>query len=848
MTPPDFDPSQGIPDGNGRQYNNYNVTLQVDDGNGGIDTQPVTVSVYQNPWFPFVYGDSEPVAIDVNENTTAVTTVAAQDTLSSFTYSIDPNVGDADKFTVDQNGVVSFINAPDYETPTDVGTPGEGGQDGVYDVAVLATDDLGGVASQTLRVFVQDVNEAPVATEVDLGSIGEDGSRLITAAELLAGGVSDVDGPPATITSLSIESGNGSLEDHLDGTWTYTPVENDDSSVTFAYTASDGTFSASATASLDLTSINDAPVPNPALTLEVSEDQLLQGTVGVNPLIADLATDVDSTLTTESFQAIDATYKGTPVTLADAGIAYDPVTGNYVFDFSSPLYQSLGQGETGTLVYHETVSDGIDTVDGYITFNVTGVNDAPEMTSFGGDPGPVSIEVVENTTAVATVLATDPEGESITYSIDPNVGDADKFSVDQDGVVTFNEAPDYENPTDVGAPGAGGQDGVYDVRVLATDSSGVADSQDLRIFVQDANEAPEITSNGSGATASVSIAENSTAVTPVTATDPDLDGITFSIVDGVDKDRFSINPATGALAFLLTPDFENPTDVGGNNTYEVVVAASDGSLSDTQALTVLVTNENGVTITGSKNADTVNASQTVKGQPPQPLPTNEEDIINGLGKDDALSGLGGNDTIDGGDGADTLDGGVGTDTLVGGAGGDILIGGGGADIINTGAADDNVRDIIRFGATSDFGDTVNNFDATGTNGTVDRVEFSGLLNSAYDDAKLDDKFTFALGNGAAGTVNATIGQQPNSIEALYLSGANGEGVANAALGDASAVAAAFNAEFNITASNGQDALLIINDTNSNSFSVWQWVQVDGGEISAAELTQVGVFNGNGTVT
>ena len=123
------------------------------------------------------------------------------------------------------------------------------------------------------------------------------------------------------------------------------PAANDDSSVTFDYTASDGTFTASSTATLELTSVNDAPVPSPDLTLEVSEDQVLQGTVGVNPPISALATDVDSTLTTEVFQAIDATFNSTPVTLADAGIGYDPVTGNYVFDFSSQLYQSLADGE-----------------------------------------------------------------------------------------------------------------------------------------------------------------------------------------------------------------------------------------------------------------------------------------------------------------------------------------------------------------------------------------------------------------------------------------------------------------------------------------------------------------------
>ncbi len=76
-----------------------------------------------------------------------------------------------------------------------------------------------------------------------------------------------------------------------------------------------------------------------------------------------------------------------------------------------------------------------------------------------------------------------------------------------------------------------------------------------------------------------------------------------------------------------------------------------------------------------------------------------------------------------------------------------------------------------------------------------------------------------------------------------MTGVGGEGVTTANLGSAAAVSAAFNAEFAITAANGEDALLVINDTNGNSFSLWQWVQAGGGETSAAELTLIGTFSG-----
>jgi hypothetical protein len=91
-----------------------------------------------------------------------------------------------------------------------------------------------------------------------LNSIGEDsGARLITQAELLAY-ASDVDSPSLAAIDLAISSGNGTLNDNGDGTWTYAPAFNDDSEVSFIYNVTDGALSAAATATLDITPINDA--------------------------------------------------------------------------------------------------------------------------------------------------------------------------------------------------------------------------------------------------------------------------------------------------------------------------------------------------------------------------------------------------------------------------------------------------------------------------------------------------------------------------------------------------------------------------------------------------------------
>ena len=107
------------------------------------------------------------------------------------------------------------------------------------------------------------------------------------------------------------------------------------------------------------------------------------------------------------------------------------------------------------------------------------------------------------------------------------------------------------------------------------------------------NTAPTITSDGGGPTAAVSVPENQTGVTTVTATDPEIPpdpALVYSLNGGVDLAAFTINASSGLLRFVTAPDFEAPTDVGGNNIYDVIVGVDDGQGGqDTQAMAVTIT-------------------------------------------------------------------------------------------------------------------------------------------------------------------------------------------------------------------------------------------------------------------
>ena len=112
-----------------------------------------------------------------------------------------------------------------------------------------------------------------------------------------------------------------------------------------------------------------------------------------------------------------------------------------------------------------------------------------------------------------------------------------------------------------------------------------------------------------GATATVSVLENTTTVTNVESTDPDGDtegsGLTYNLTGGTDQTLFNIDPNTGDLSFITAPDFETPTDADGNNDYEVEVTVtdSDGN-TDVQTLTVNVTDVNETDTDGDGVPDT----------------------------------------------------------------------------------------------------------------------------------------------------------------------------------------------------------------------------------------------------
>ncbi|MBF0182176.1 MAG: DUF4347 domain-containing protein [Magnetococcales bacterium] len=237
----------------------------------------------------------------------------------------------------------------------------------------------------------------------------------------------------------------------------------------------------------------------------------------------------------------------------------------------------------------------------------TGTNNATytmanyRVTSDGGS-STASVSVAENGTSVTTVTTS---ATTQTFSIDSGA-DAALFSIDaSSGILTFKSSPNYESPTDANG------DNQYIVVVKAVDSSANSATQTITVSVTNVNETPSLTSS-----ASFSVAENTTAITTLTSTDPESDSRTYTLTAGDDVGLFALDASTGVLSFKSAPNYESPLDANTDNKYELVVKATDSNgASTTQAVTVTVTNvkESTLSITsnGGRRITYINMQETI---------------------------------------------------------------------------------------------------------------------------------------------------------------------------------------------------------------------------------------------
>ncbi|MBB3142406.1 hypothetical protein FHR96_003295, partial [Halomonas organivorans] len=555
------------------------ITVQASDDDGGDSaTTSFTIDVGDVNEAPTITsnGGGATAALNVTENQTAVTTVAADDPDGdALTYSLSGGA-DSGLFTIDANtGELAFASAPDFETPAD-----DDG-DGVYDVQVSVSD---GSASDTqdIAVTVSDVNEAPTAADNTL-TTDEDTDRVLAAADFA---FSDQDGDALAAVRIDTLPAAGQLI--LDGTdvtagqtidvadidagqliFAPAPDANGAGYASFTFTVSDGTLlSTSHTMTLDVTAVNDAPTITSAGSANVAENQTAVTTVA--------AGDVDGDTLTYSLSGG-----------ADSGLfTIDANTGELAFA-SAPDFEAPADDDgDGVYDVQVSVSDGSasDTQD--IAVTVSDVNEAPTA----ADNTLTTDEDTDRVLAAVDFAFSDQDGDALAAVRIDTLPAAGQLTLDGTDV-TAGQTIDVAD-IDAGqlifapAPDANGA-GYASFTFTVSDGTLLSTSHTMTLDVTAVNDAPTITSAGSA-----NVAENQTAVTTVAAGDVDGDTLTYSLSGGADAGLFTIDATSGELAFASAPDFEAPADDDGDGVYDVQVSVSDGSASDTQDIAVTVSDVN----------------------------------------------------------------------------------------------------------------------------------------------------------------------------------------------------------------------------------------------------------------
>ncbi len=170
-----------------------------------------------------------------------------------------------------------------------------------------------------------------------------------------------------------------------------------------------------------------------------------------------------------------------------------------------------------------------------VTINITNANDNAPVFNEGSS---TTLSIAENTASGknigSAVSATDVDGDTLTYSLSGT--DADSFSIDSEtGQLQTKGTLDHETKSS------------YTVIITADDGNGSSTTITVTVNVTNVNEAPAFNS-GYSTTLSVSIdaGQGAKIGNPFTATDPDGDNITYSLVTNLHL-KIVLDANTGQL-------------------------------------------------------------------------------------------------------------------------------------------------------------------------------------------------------------------------------------------------------------------------------------------------------------
>ncbi|MFZ5470043.1 MAG: putative Ig domain-containing protein, partial [Myxococcota bacterium] len=417
------------------------------------------------------------------------------DATSLLTFVVRANDPDLDAVTLAATGLptgASFDPATGVfnwrPTLADVGT---------VTVNFTATDAGGLVDSEAVTIVVNTKNLAPVLADPGPKTVAEGAALAFTLA------ATDPNTADTLIYSYS-PALPGAVLNPTTGAFSWTPGFSAAGSYSVTFTATDnGTppLSASRTVTLTVTDANRAPTVSFIGNQTVAQGETLSFIVSATDPDGDTLTLSSSTLPT------NATFS----------------TSSGAFSFSP----SFSQTGTETITFTATDPGGL-TGSQTVQIAINSTNRKPVLANVAAQT------VAEGAQLNITLSATDPDGDTLTYSFSGSLPTGATFDP---ATRRFSWTPGYS------------QAGTYSVTFVATDNGvpALSDSKSANITVTNTNRAPEFVAVGPQ---TVKITENLTFTLNVS--DPDGDSVTVAAgtlptnatFDAASR-RFSFNPVLG---------------------------------------------------------------------------------------------------------------------------------------------------------------------------------------------------------------------------------------------------------------------------------------------------------------
>ena len=604
----------------------FTVTVSVVDTSSGLIAEPI----------------SDLVVSQIPENTayTATPATAGATPIGAVTWALSGD--DATAFTIDvTSGIVRMIGR-DFEAPVDADN------NNVYLATVIATDSAGNVANIDIAITVTNTNEAPAISGTTIFTIAENAGDGAMVGTIIG---ADVDA--GTTLTYSITAGNANDAFTIGSATGAITVNGDnklDYETTPAYlltvTVSDSSLEATATVTINVEDVNEAPTITGTPPATIAEDSAysftpeggdidandtpsyalsnhptwlivndatgtLSGTptntdVGVRSDIVLTITSGDETATlTFSIEVTNTNDTPTISGIPDTTIAQDA---DYLF---APVGADIDVGDTLEYAITNTpdwatFNEETGALSGTPTNTHVGITEDIVISVSDGIAEAVSLPpfsiTVTNTNDAPTITGTPPAtiAEDSAYTFMPGGGDVDNPASDFSYAIagkptwaTFNGATGELSGTprnaDVGT--------TSNIRISLTSGGQTVSLPDFSIEVTNTNDAPTITG-----TTTFTIAENASDGAMVgTITGADVDAgttLTYSITAGNTNDAFTIDSASGDI----TVHGDSKLDHETTPSYSLMVTVSDSSLEATATVTI--------------NVEDVNEAPTITGTPP----------------------------------------------------------------------------------------------------------------------------------------------------------------------------------------------------------------------------------------